>query len=93
MTINRKKRSKGRGLATCMRIKIDAMMVVELDRPARNSSNFEDRFFRTAFCGQPSYSSIEVTDERPASIPCTHLCGHKSHYPTFIHPYPALLFE
>ena len=42
-SIKRKKRlHKGRGLATCMRRKIDAMIAVELRRPARNSSNFED---------------------------------------------------
>ena len=38
-----KKRShKGSGLSTCRRIKIDAMIAVELDRTARNSSNVED---------------------------------------------------
>ena len=33
---------KGRGLATCRRRKIDAMIAVELRRRARNSSHFED---------------------------------------------------
>ena len=28
-----------------------------------------------------------------AFIPCTLLCAHKSHFPHFIHPSPALLFE
>ena len=42
-TIKRKKRShKARVLATCRRIKIDAMIAVELDHPARNSSKFEE---------------------------------------------------
>ena len=39
---------KDRGLATCRRIKIDAMIAVELRCTARNSSNFEDSFLRTA---------------------------------------------
>ena len=35
----------------------------------------------------------KVTDERPAFIPCTLLCAHKSYSPHFIHPSPASLFE
>ena len=30
------------------------------ERPGRNRSNFEDRFVWTDFCGQRSYSSINV---------------------------------
>ena len=42
-TIKRKKRShKGRGLATCRRIKIDPMSLSNCERAARNSSSFED---------------------------------------------------
>ena len=46
--VKRKKRThKGRGYATCRRIKIDAIIGVELERTARNRSNFEDRFLWT----------------------------------------------
>ena len=42
-TIKRKKRShKDRGLARCRRSKIDAMIAVNCDCTARNSSNLED---------------------------------------------------
>ena len=42
-TIKRKKRShKCRGLATCRRIKSDAMSLSNCDRAARNSSNVDD---------------------------------------------------
>ena len=41
--IKRKKRShKGRGLATCRRIKTDDMIAVELRRTVKKSSKFED---------------------------------------------------
>ena len=35
-----------------MRINIDAMIGVEMERTARNWSNFEDRFVRTDLWGQ-----------------------------------------
>ena len=35
----------------------------------------------------------QVTDERPAFVPCTLLCAHELNSPNFIHPSPALLFE
>ena len=62
--------NRGSGLSTCMRIKIDAMIAVEL-----RARGLEIRqMLRTDFCGQGCYSSIDM--QGPKIV--FHLCHVKS---------------